>query len=133
MNKDIETVEGALQSVLNANERRHKESMATNAAIEEKKLRDFLVNVPQATFNKDDSSCEAFVDGIRFYFEPGEYGDYLTAKHKIVRRFLWMKWVGQRKHYFTGYCKPLSWVLKAHLEALKFEADQEKWRPMEVE
>lgn len=124
MNKDIETVEGALQSVLDANERRHQAEMATKAAIEEKKLRDFLANVPQATFNKDDSSCEAFVDGIRFYFEPGEYGDYLTANHKMVRRFLWKQWVGQHKHYFTSYCKPLSWVLRTHLDALKFESDQ---------
>ena len=133
MNKDIETVEGALQSVLDANERQRKADLASNAELEEHKLKKFLSNVPQATFKKTDRDCKAFVDGICFYYEPGEYGDYLTAKHKIVRRFLWFKWVGCRKQYFASYCKPLSWIFAKHLEALKFEAENTKWRPMEVE
>ena len=140
MNKDIETVEealksveGALQRVLEKNERQRKLDWANNAEIEEHKLKMFLANVPQATFKKTDKDCKAFVNGICFYCETDSYGNCLTAKHKIVRRFLWKKWIGQRKHYFTGHCQPISWVLGKHLEALKFEADQEKWRPMEVE
>ena len=136
-NRDIEIVEDALNSLKVAAEIKFKNAQAENANEEEMHLRDFLKHIPQAVFEKHESHCVAYVDGVKFCFFSNEYSELnyswkiIYARYKRLRKFLWFKRVSVQvscveESTFSRDIVGLKWVLEEHLKALQFEQSQLK-------
>ena len=127
MNKDIVLVEEALKNEAEA-QAKHNEQMRIDYILKiEGYLRNVLKNVPCAEYRHTDNTCEAYVDGMRFYYYNGEFSDCVACDHKILRKFLKWSRVCKRTHLFI-HCQPgLEWVLAKHLEALKWEEAKNVW------
>ncbi len=125
--KDIDIVENSLTSLIKSEEHNKKMLDIATAQWQEKQLRDYLVNIPEAMFETDECKSQAFVDGIVFYFLKDEYGWHQYAKYKQLYRFLkwgWVRTVDRPASYMYG--QKLKWILEKHLEALLFESKKNK-------
>lgn len=125
MNKEIELVEDAVNSVSFAIEQCQQELRELRLSSQEKKLKDLLVNVPQAVYHKTETDCYVCVDGVTFDIEDGECFYGFRAKHKMLIKLFNFGWVINKTTLFFNDDESkqfnLQKVLEQHLKALKWE------------
>jgi len=125
MNKEIELVEDAVNSVSFAIKQYQQELRELKLSSQEKKLKDLLENVPQAVYHKTETNCYACVDGVTFDIENNDCFYGFRAKHKMLIKLFNFGWVINKTTFFFDDCESkqfdLQMVLEQHLKAIKWE------------
>lgn len=139
MNKDIELVESALSSFQSAQQKRQELLLQTKIAIQERFLKEVLVNIPEVTYYNTPTDFQACVSDINFSFEvnlDSQYGRFVI-KYKTLIKFLRWGWVMNNQCLY-GVCRTgnntwdgfnildhydhgiLQQILNSHLKALQW-------------
>lgn len=125
MNKEIELVEDAVNSVAFARKQHQQWLWELKLRSQEQKLKDLLENVPQAVYHKTETDCCACVDGVTLDIEDTDCFYGFRAKHKMLIKLFNFGWVINKTTCFNNDDESkqfnLQRVLEQHLKALKWE------------
>lgn len=112
MNKEIELVEDAVNSVSFAIKQYQQELRELKLSSQEKKLKDLLENVPQAVYHKTETDCYACVDGVTLDIEDNDCFYGFRAKHKMLIKLFNFGWVINKTTFFSTIVKASSLICK---------------------